>query len=54
MKEMTLCYINEALEQQKLDLTWELDPQGMMQVDIHRDKDGKDERVFSARIQYDM
>ncbi len=54
-KELTMCYINEALEGQTLDLTWELDEEARILLDIHRSKgDGTEDfdRVFAARVQY--
>jgi acyl-ACP thioesterase len=56
MKEMTMCYINEALEVQDLDLTWELNADGWMQVDVHRNRDDDEQdydRIFSAKILYE-
>lgn len=56
IKELTLCYINEALEGQKLDLTWDRDEEGSLHVDIHRSKtDVPDDydRIFAARVKYD-
>ena len=56
MKELTVCYINEALETQELDLTWEQDEEGIVHVDIHRTKeDNRDDydRIFSAKITYE-
>ena len=53
MKEITMCYINEALEGQNLDLTWDLEEEGQLQLDIHRDKGDRDfDRIFAARVQY--
>jgi acyl-ACP thioesterase len=57
MKDLTLCYINEALEQQRLDLTWELSEEGLMQVDIHRDQEedpSNYDRIFAAKILYEI
>ena len=56
VKDFTLCYMNEALEAQALDLNWELDEAGALQVDIHREKgdNGEDfDRIFAARIEFD-
>ena len=55
IKELTMCYINEALEGQKLDLTWEQDEDGNLAVDIHRAKDTVEDydRIFAARITYE-
>lgn len=55
MKELTMCYINEALEGQKLSLNYEQDEDGILHVDIHRSKeDGEDyDRIFAARVKYD-
>ena len=54
IKELTMCYINEALEGQNLDLNWEQDETGSLSVDIHRCKDnGEDyDRIFAAKIVY--
>ena len=52
MKELTLCYLSEALEGQQVDLNWEL-RDGVLQVDAHREKTdvpGKAERVFAAQV----
>jgi acyl-ACP thioesterase len=57
MKDLTLCYINEALEQQRLDMTWELSEEGLMQVDIHRDQEedpSNYDRIFAAKILYEI
>ena len=56
IKDFTLCYMNEALEGQELELTWELDETGALQVDIHRDKPepaGDYDRIFAARVEFD-
>lgn len=53
IKEMTVCYLSEAWEGQNLDLHWDFLEEGCMQVDAHRIEEGKDERVFSARILFD-
>jgi medium-chain acyl-[acyl-carrier-protein] hydrolase len=55
MKEMVMCYINEALEGQKLDQTFQLNEENQLQLDIHRSKeDGSEDydRVFAAKVQY--
>ena len=53
VKEFTVCYLSEAREGQELDLHWDFLEEGCMQVDAHRLSGTKDERVFSARIQFD-
>ena len=56
VKELTMCYINEALENQQLDLMWDYDEEGILHVDIHRskDRDGSDyDRIFATRIKYE-
>ena len=54
IKELTMCYINEALEGQKLGLNWELDEDNILHLDIHRYKNnGEDyDRIFAARVTY--
>ena len=49
-KEFTVCYLSETREGQNLDLHWDFLEDGCLQVDAHRETDGKDERVFAARI----
>lgn len=51
IREMTMCYINEAREGQTLDITWELSEDGQLQADIHRSKeDDEYDRIFAAKI----
>ena len=54
VKDMTLCYMNEALEGQPLDITWDGDHDGALQVDIHRQKeDAADhDRIFAAKVEF--
>lgn len=56
VKDFTLCYMNEALEGQSMDLTYEMDENGALQVDIHREKDastGDFDRIFAAKIEFE-
>lgn len=56
VKELNMCYINEALETQKLDLTWDYDDEGILNVDIHRSKDGAGgdyDRIFATKVTYE-
>ena len=50
VKEFTVCYLSETREGQNLDLHWDFVEDGCLQVDAHRETDGKDERVFSAKL----
>ena len=52
IKEFTVCYLSESREGQELDMTWDFLDGGVVQVDAHRRSGEKDERVFSARLQY--
>ncbi len=49
-REFTVCYLSESREGQNLELCWDFLEAGCIQVDAHRNTDGKDERVFSARL----
>lgn len=49
-REFTVCYFSETREGQSLDLRWELIGDDCIQVDAHREQDGRDSRVFSARL----
>ena len=52
LKEFTICYLNEAMEGQQLDLNWELQDGPTQRVDAHRGEE-KPERVFSAQAVYE-
>jgi acyl-ACP thioesterase len=55
LKELTLCYLSEALEGQEVTLQWGL-TDGTLQVDAHREKTDvcdKRERVFSAQVHFE-
>ena len=49
-RDFTVCYLSETREGQELELRWDFLEEGCIQVDAHRNLDGKDERVFSARL----
>ncbi len=51
VRELTLCYLNEAREGQDLSVTWEPDGENTMNVEIQRPKNNGDhERIFAARV----
>ena len=52
-REFTLCYLSEAREGQKLELTWDFPAEGCLQIDAHRQSEDKDERIFAAKILFD-
>ena len=52
LKELTLCYMSESREGQSLDMQWEVQADGCLYVDAHRNLGDKDERVFSAKLQF--
>lgn len=51
-KEITVCYLSEAREGQETVIHWDFLEEGVLQTDIHRPLENKDERIFSARIVY--
>ena len=53
IREFTVCYLSEAREGQKLELTWDFPEEGVLQIDAHRNLEGKDERIFAAKILFD-
>ena len=56
VKDFTLCYMNEAREGQVLAMNWDVDTEGMLQVDIQRSKvenGGERDRIFAAKIEFD-
>ena len=50
IQDFTVCYLSEAREGQELDFRWDFPEDGCLQVDAHRRSDGKDERIFAAKI----
>ena len=50
--EFTVCYLSEAREGQELTLSWEFSEEGALNLDAHRVKGEKSERIFSARLQF--
>ena len=54
LKEMTICYLAESWEGQQLDLHWDFPEEGAMQVDIYRANGEKQERAFSAKLDYEV
>ena len=52
LKELTVCYLSEAREGQTLSMQWGFLEDGSMQVDAHRISEEKDERIFSAKLQF--
>ncbi len=52
VKEFTVCYMSETREGQELDMQWDFLEDGVIQVDAHRQREDKTERVFSARLLY--
>jgi acyl-ACP thioesterase len=53
VKDFTLCYMNEAREGQTLDLAWEVDAQGALNVDIQRPKGDDHDRIFAAKLEFE-
>ena len=53
IRELTLSYLNEALEGQKLELAWDFLEEGCLMMDIHRNSDDKQDRIFTAKILFD-
>ncbi len=53
IKEFTVCYLSEAREGQKLQVSWDFLDDGCLHVDAHRQTGEKDSRIFSARLLYD-
>jgi len=51
-REFTVCYLSEAREGQELTLSWEFSDEGVLNLDAHRTKGEKSERIFTARLQY--
>ena len=55
VREFTVCYHNEAMEGQTVNLSWNLSEEPILLVDAYRNKEDMStiqERVFSAKIEY--
>ena len=52
VKEFTVCYLNEALEGQQMQMDWDFPEENCLFMDVHRDNGEKTDRVFAARILY--
>ena len=48
VKDLTVCYLNEAREGQSVRLNWQLTPEGILQVDGHTEENT---RVFSVHLE---
>ncbi|MBO7251542.1 MAG: hypothetical protein J6V25_02825 [Oscillospiraceae bacterium] len=53
IREFTVCYLSEATETQKLNLSWDFTEEGELLVEAHRNQMEKQERIFAAKIIYD-
>ena len=53
IREFTVCYLSEAREGQKLELSWDFPEEGVLQIDAHRNTEEKSERIFAAKIRFD-
>ena len=53
IREFTACYLSEALEGQKLELSWDFPEEGCLMMDAHRNQEDKSERIFAAKILFD-
>lgn len=55
LRDITVCYHNEAREGQQIQLSWDLTDGPVLQVDAHRastDVSGSQDRVFSAKLEF--
>ena len=53
IREFTVCYLSEALEGQRLNMSWDFPEEGILQVDAHRQDEGEDHRVFAAKFLFE-
>ena len=53
IREFTVCYLSEAREGQKLDLSWDFPEDGCLMMEAHRNQEDKSERIFAAKILFD-
>ena len=53
IREFTVCYLCEAREAQRLELAWDFPEEGCLMVDAHREQEGRNDRIFAAKILFD-
>ncbi len=53
IREFTVCYLSEAREGQKLELSWDFPEEGCLMMDAYRQTEEKEERIFAAKILFD-
>ena len=53
VQEFTLCYMNEALEGDKIDLQFELSEEPVLTADAQRQGADRSDRIFSAQVIFD-
>ncbi len=51
-REFTLCYLNEALEDDEISLAYQLSEEGLLTVDARKNVSGEQTRVFAAQVQF--
>ena len=52
LEEMTVCYLAEGLEGQKLKLNWGCPGENQVQVDIHREDPAGEHRIFATKLSF--
>ena len=54
LRELTICYLAEARENQTLDMNWEIGADNLFTMEAqHREQDGNEHRVFAAKVLFD-
>lgn len=56
VQDFTLCYMNEALEGECLNVNWDMDESGDLQVEIQRNSEefsANHDRIFAAKLHFD-
>ena len=54
-KELLVCYLSEARESEKIDITWEVSQEAVLRVDAQRKEEESSvghSRVFAAQVQF--
>ena len=54
-KELLVCYLSEARESEKIDITWEVSEQDTLRVEAQRMEEGSaagHSRVFAVQVQF--
>ena len=54
LQDVTMCYLGEAREGDQLKIFWELNADGLLRMDIQRQEEDNQIRIFTADLRYEI